>query len=233
MTRICQICGRIFDGDPAALKCPSCVKEAKSNTLRDRSCLACGKSFLGGPRAWYCPECRTERKKLQSRQFKARKRAGAVRVLGSTDICSICGKPYIVTGGLQRYCPSCAPDAVRTIDREQSRAWNAAHTTPEQRKADRRAATAQIQCVICNKLFTPAPCRANARTCSISCSQQLAAANQAKYEQTHRAARAAARRVNRKKREAEMSPIVYAAYRAEINRRARENYAKRKKKPEA
>lgn len=206
MKRICQTCGRIFDGDPAALKCPDCVKDAKSSTLRDRTCRDCGKIFSGGPRAWYCPECRSERKKSQSRQFKARKRAGSVRELGSTDICVICGKPYIVTSGLQRYCPACAPDAVRAIDREQSRAWNAAHTTPAQRKENRHAAAAQITCVVCGKLFTPEPNRARAKTCSPSCGASLAKQNQAAYEKTHREKRAAARR---------------------------DNYAKRKQKPEA
>lgn len=233
MKRICQACGRIFNGDPAALKCPDCVKDAKSSTLRDRTCRACGKIFSGGPRAWYCPECRSERQKSQSRQFKARKRAGAVRELGSTDICVICGKPYIVTGGLQRYCPACAPDAVRAIDREQSRAWNDAHTTPEQRKADRRVAAAQIPCVICGKLFTPAPDRANAKTCSLSCAQELTRRNQIKFERIHKEKRTAAKRANRKKRESAMSPEEYTEYRAEINRRARENYTKRKQKPEA
>lgn len=230
MRRICKSCGRIFDGDPAALKCPECVRETKSNILRDRTCSTCGKSFLGGPRAWYCPECREERKRTQMRQYKARKRAGTVRAIGSTDICVICGKPYIVESGLQQYCPSCAPQQYREIDRAQSREWNAKHTTPEARREKRRAATAPNVCAICGKTFIPQPDRANATTCSTECSSILAAQNAARWEKEHRDARNEYHVRQRKLKESAMSPEEYKQYRADINRRARENYSRQKKK---
>lgn len=99
----------------------------KDSSLRQRVCRACGRSFLGGPRAWYCPQCRLERRKKQSAAYKARKRAGDVRELGSTDSCAICGAPYTVTGPNQRYCPACAPDAVKAVDSAQGMAYYVEH----------------------------------------------------------------------------------------------------------
>lgn len=97
------------------------------SSLRQRTCRACGRSFLGGPRAWYCPQCRVERRKRQSVAYKARKRAGLVREIGATDKCAICGAPYTVTGPNQHYCPECASDAVKAVDRTQGRAYYVAH----------------------------------------------------------------------------------------------------------
>lgn len=99
----------------------------KDSSLRQRVCRACGRSFLGGPRAWYCPQCRLERRKKQTAAYKARKRAGDVRELGSTDSCAICGAPYTVTGPNQRYCPACAPDAVKAVDSAQGMAYYVEH----------------------------------------------------------------------------------------------------------
>jgi len=48
---------------------------------------------------------------------------GFVRHIGDTDICEVCHAPYIVTGGGQRYCKDCAPEAVRAVDRKQSLEW--------------------------------------------------------------------------------------------------------------
>ena len=124
----CWSCGQIVQVTGQSALCPSCHKELKAaSTLRDRVCRTCGAIFSGGPRAWYCPDCRAERTKKTNREYKARAKAGNARQIGGTDICQICGKEYTVTGGLQRYCPQCAPDAVREIDRAQSREWMAEH----------------------------------------------------------------------------------------------------------
>ena len=84
-----------------------------NNVIRMRICRQCGRQFLGGPHAWYCPECRAERKREQTNRCK---RDGAVRKLGSIDHCQICGKEYIVEGGLQRYCASCAAKHLKEVD---------------------------------------------------------------------------------------------------------------------
>lgn len=92
--------------------------------VKDRVCRQCGAVFQGGPRAWYCPACREERRHDADRRHKSK---GTMRPLGSTDICTVCGKPYTVKSARQKYCPACAYEAVRAVDRPESRAWNQSH----------------------------------------------------------------------------------------------------------
>lgn len=188
MRRICKYCGKAYEGDPGSSACPECVAERKKTTVRDRVCRQCGKVFPGGPRAWYCPECR----KVRTREQNARhKRAGAARPLGSVDKCESCGREYIVNSGLQRYCPQCATGKYREADREQSKAWNAANTTPERRKEERNAAKAEIPCAVCGKLFVPVGV---ATTCGPECHRQLTKQRAAKWEAANREKRNASRR---------------------------------------
>lgn len=94
--------------------------------VKPRTCRECGAVFEGGPRAWYCPECRANRKKDAEKRYRAKGRK-ADRPLGSTDKCTVCGKEYVVNSARQKYCPECAYDAVREVDRPASRAWNREH----------------------------------------------------------------------------------------------------------
>ena len=186
MLRICRICKVEYEGDPGSTLCAACVRAQKSTTIRSRVCRTCGISFPGGPRAWYCPACRADRKKATGRAYHQRAAAGQVRKLGSEDICAICGKPYTVTGGLQRYCPNCAPEAIREADRAAGRAWAAQNAPPEERKALRKAHAAELTCRICCKPFRP---HDTSQTCSPECSAQLAKVNAANWEKNHKAER--------------------------------------------
>ena len=183
MLKNCKYCGKQYEGDPGSSCCPDCAAAQRSTTIRDRICRTCGVVFPGGPRAWYCPTCRAERQRKANREHKARERANKVRKLGSTDYCIICGKPYTVTGGLQRYCPDCAPDAVRELDNEASKVWNRANTTADESREVRNAASAEIPCVVCGKLFVP---HSPALTCSKECARALEAKRHAEYERQHR-----------------------------------------------
>lgn len=227
MLRVCQSCGKTFEGSSSALKCPECALAVRATTIRERVCRQCGVKFLGGPRAWYCPDCRADRTKQHELEYKTRKKSGAVRKIGSTDLCVICGQAYTVESGVQKYCPNCAKEAVQAIDREQSREWSAANTTPEQRRERRKAAAAKIPCAVCGKLFVPS---APSTTCSVACSKELARRNQAKYEAAHRAERNAYHRDRRKKREAAMTPEELEEHSQAVQAKARENYKKRKAK---
>ena len=122
--------------------------------VKDRVCRQCGAAFSGGPRAWYCPACRSERQREQNRRHKAK---GPDRLLGSTDICTVCGKPYVVRSSRQKYCPDCAYEAVRAVDRPASRAWNQAHkdTYYPAKNAKRNA----------QRAADPEPFRAKERRC--------------------------------------------------------------------
>jgi Zn finger protein HypA/HybF involved in hydrogenase expression len=84
----------------------------------DRTCIDCGESFQGGPRSWRCPSCRIERDHVTTADYRARKRQGAVRSLGSTDICERCGNQYEVKAGLQRFCEDCQRAHALEKDRE-------------------------------------------------------------------------------------------------------------------
>ena len=88
--------------------------------LLNKKCRECGKEFEGGPRAWYCPRCREKRYKAQKRAYERRKQKGVSVVVGITARkCEICGKEYVIASARQKYCPDCAKDAVKAVDRQQ------------------------------------------------------------------------------------------------------------------
>ncbi len=227
MLRVCQVCGVTFEGRPAALKCPKCADLSKRSVIRPRTCRQCGQTFPGGPRAWYCPRCREERTRERDRRHK---RQGPVRHLGDIDLCIVCGKPYIVKSGRQKYCPDCAPAAVREIDRAQAAEWAAANTTPEGRWLARHAASAELVCPVCGKTFRQDPRRAPAKTCSPECSKEYHRRQAAQFDTAHREERSAKARERRQKKLAAMTPKELAAHQEAVNARARENYRKCKER---
>lgn len=101
-----------------------------NTTLRPRTCKECVVTFKGGPRAWYCPRCRAERQTQQNREYQERKKRGNTRKIGQKYPCEICGKMYILSSGLQRYCAECAVKHLKEVDNKQSKDWNKSH--PEQ-----------------------------------------------------------------------------------------------------
>lgn len=189
--RTCISCGAQFRGSNDQTKCPECVKKVRASTLRPRVCRACGKNFVGGPRAFYCPDCRAERQKAQGREYKQRKKAGAVRSLGSTAICERCGNPYTVAGGLQRYCPECAPEVIRETKNKLSRDWNEKNNFYGKRSHARKDSRTAIPCVICGKPFVPLSV---AVTCSPECRAELQKRNFARWEKKNRDVRNAYQR---------------------------------------
>ena len=179
----CQRCGQILKESGSKAFCFHCRAElAASSTLRNRTCRTCGAVFEGGPRAWYCPQCRAERAKVASREYNARARSGKTRKIGSTDICRICGKEYCVTGPNQRYCPECAPDAVRQIDRAQSRAWMEEHRDPMVERKKERIQNRKV-CEVCGKTFYSATVSV---TCSPECTKVLRSYHQAMADHKRR-----------------------------------------------
>ena len=182
MRRKCLQCGAEFEGRSDTTLCSSCAAKSKmSNIMRERICQQCGCTFTGGPRAWYCPNCRADRRKAASRRHK---RNGTKRPIGSTDICQVCGKEYVVTSARCKYCPDCAKDAVRAVDREQSKAWNHANIDYAKQRAQRHAAAAKIPCAICGKLFVPGA--GGPVTCSAECNRVYRQQMSAKYHIAHR-----------------------------------------------
>lgn len=123
----------------------------KQKNIYDRVCRQCGASFKGGPRAWYCPSCRIERRRELNRKRVENGRKPA-RLLGSIDQCVVCGKDYIVNGGLQRYCPKCAPEKYKEVDRKQGLEYYEANkdTINPVRKEARRTIR---NCPICGNKY--------------------------------------------------------------------------------
>ena len=222
MKRICKYCGNTYEGDPGSSACPECVGERKKTTIRERVCRQCGKTFPGGPRAWYCPECRAERRRESDKRHK---NGGTQRPLGSIDRCEVCGGEYVVNSARQRYCPQCAPERYREIDLAQSKAWNADNNTPEKRRAERKAAGAEIPCAVCGNLFVPTD---SSVVCSPECRKIYQKRSRAEWEANNREKRNVYQMNRVKQKEAAMSPEEYRAYRDRINARARENYRKRR-----
>lgn len=225
MRRLCKYCGAEYDGDPGGSCCPACAAAQRKTSLRERVCTVCGVRFQGGPSARYCPDCRVERRRQTDKAAKQRRAAGKSRKIGSTSICEVCGKPYIVTGGLQKYCPACAPEAIRQADNAASRRWNAAHTTPEQRRQERQSAAVPIPCAVCGTLFVP---KDSALTCSAACSTVLHKRRMAQWERSHREERNEYHAARAKAQTDGMTPEEYRSYRDKINANAREAYRKRK-----
>lgn len=146
----------------------------------NRVCRTCSTVFSGGPRAWYCPLCRRERKLVHDREYK---RKGPNRPLGTTDMCLSCGKPYVVSNGNQKYCPTCQPKASAAIDRQQSLDYYKSNRNiiNPVRNTRRLKATA---CVVCGKIFPAAgTCR---NTCSDVCQKEKRRRIQAKADAKRR-----------------------------------------------
>lgn len=118
--------------------------------IQDRTCRMCGRSFRGGPRAYYCPDCRVVRQREQAAKCK---RNGPQRPLGSTDQCEKCGKDYIVVGGLQRFCPECAPQHKKEYDRITSKAFYHANAERIKPIKNERRRQGLIKCRECGKEF--------------------------------------------------------------------------------
>lgn len=120
--------------------------------MRARQCHTCGVDFLGGPRAWYCPVCRQDRKRRAVAEYRARRRAGRTRPLGTQDRCERCGAPYLVVSSLQRFCPACQPIHRREHDRLRHFAHRDRYRL--QRRQRRQARRKRTKCKICG---TPLP----------------------------------------------------------------------------
>jgi uncharacterized Zn ribbon protein len=208
--------------------CRECARESIHNVIRLRTCQRCGTDFDGYPGSKFCPECAVIQKKERAKEYRERKKKGTVRKLGSTASCEKCGKEYTVTGGLQKYCPDCAEEAIRENDRAKSREWNAANIDYDQRREDRQRSTAYIKCLICGKEFQPN--EGSPVTCSSECAKKLSAQNHAEWEKKNKEQRLEYQRNLYRKKIDAMTAEELAEYRKKTNERARENYKKRKDK---
>lgn len=173
---ICKNCGKIYLTDkPDSTVCPACAVAIRKDVSRIKVCAMCGKEFVGYPRSKYCAQCRPI---AQRDADKRRRKNGTVRPIGSTDLCANCGKPYTVTGSLQRYCPECAKTVVHEnvkAAKRKHRAENAdkINASRSERRKDRRV------CAICGKPFSA---NIPTVTCSPECAAELKRQKQARAD---------------------------------------------------
>lgn len=164
-TRICKNCEKIFtvQTGKTSYLCEECAQKSKSNSvLRERTCKICGVSFMGYPRSFFCPDCRLERKKQQKKIYNQRK---PTRPLGSTDICDVCGKMYIVKSGRQKYCLECATEQVNKNVRAHKREYMA-ENKGKNRMLKKETRGKRYICVVCGKEYEK---HTTGVTCSPEC----------------------------------------------------------------
>lgn len=160
---VCKDCGKSIP-HPTKYQylCAECARRNKSgSSLRERVCADCGNRFMGYPKSKRCPDCQHARELKLRAEYRSAQKKGHTRVLGGTYLCEVCGKPYILTGGKQKYCPACkesaTKEACRALSREKQR----------RRLADNRVRKAKLRvCVVCGK---PLPVGVLGITCSPEC----------------------------------------------------------------
>lgn len=169
MIRTCKGCGQKFETDRQNRYCEQCSRKSAVESyrkFRDCTCEACGTKFIGRMNSKFCPTCKAERRKKQKAATYQRMKNGTVRAVGSIDICERCGKPYVVAGGVQRFCPECGKEKSRETMKAASAEYYSSHKGEIiERVVENRKNSAV--CKWCGKPFTAK--RNDFETCSVEC----------------------------------------------------------------
>lgn len=73
--------------------------------MRTMVCRDCGAAYIGSKNSQYCESCRNRRDSdCRSRYYENVSVSAGIRKIGSQDTCQVCGKPYIIRHGTQKYC---------------------------------------------------------------------------------------------------------------------------------
>lgn len=232
--KLCVICGKPLPPKHSKYCSDECRKTAEKQHLHNYSgrprgnqemrwqttCIDCGMPINRAIKSIRCPACQ---RAVNKKRDIERKKRGPARPLGSVDKCQRCGKEYIVTSGLQKYCPDCREEATRESVRAHKREYMAKLRADPEANAEMCHSKAWViepkHCAFCGKKFV-----AKGRTmyCSDECRKAANRAYWAEYDKRNADKRAAAQ----KKRQAALTPED----RERINAMARENYRKRKEK---
>lgn len=195
----CIICGEEVPPNRTVYCCDECAAEGARRIARDvkkdrpravvytdKVCIDCGITYHGHIKSKRCPVCQREARLAADREYAHRCRIGAVRKLGSVDICERCGKNYTVTGGMQKYCPECAPLALAENDRKKSVEYWYHHKTEESefdRAKGRRHIPRTKICRTCGKAFET---KGNSLYCCEKCRHEGVLKSYKKYSEKRR-----------------------------------------------
>lgn len=204
---------------------PSRRKDGSRDGLRVFVCRDCGKEVYGSIKSIRCADCQLAADKKHNAEYKKRRRNGTARKIGEMYPCEACGKLYELQSGLQRYCKACAKTSTRENIRQSVRGYMDDYRASEHGKEIIRAnrpvpKVITVSCAVCGKPFTAQ--KGTDKTCSDTCRAQY----KSRYLKDYDAARKEAKAAYNKDKRAKMTDEQREA----INKRARENYAKRKNK---
>lgn len=199
------------------------------DVYRDKACVDCGRVVRMHIKSKRCKACQEVADKIHNAEHRRAKTRGHTRAIGATSTCTVCGELYTVNSGMQKYCPACAPAATKAADSRATLAWiQAAYEADPQRREAKNAkrrtnwADAPRKCEVCGALFLPpTPTR---KTCGETCQKQHKRQQQRQYDKKRNKERYQARK-------AAFDALPEETRREkqdEINRKARENYQKRK-----
>lgn len=192
--RLCENCGKPLSGQQEYFCCPQCAIEMKrketkeanallgkghfniNKTIKEKVCEDCGAKYMGYPRSKRCPTCNVAAKKKRKKEYEERKKNGKSRVIGGTAYCEICGKPYIINGGLQVMCADCAAEQTRkrALDYYKRNAEEAKQRKKESyNETQKKMEEIRVRlCPTCGKTFTPN--KAHRVYCSDACADAKA-----------------------------------------------------------
>lgn len=164
--RRCKGCGVEFAATPTQYYCERCRKEIRMREfIKERVCVECGCRFEGGPNAPRCPVCRERHKKRMIAEYDQRRRAGKVRKIGGIANCLLCGNPYRIENGNQKYCPECRRKSYLAKKNEYSKA----HAKKNRAARDARREGTDV-CYWCGKSYTKGK---HTFACSDECAEML------------------------------------------------------------
>ena len=228
--RVCAVCGEALPPRRHRYCSADCAASARRNRAaseykpigkpslyREKQCPDCGITFVGHIKSRRCPSCQHAANKIHDAEHKRRAAKGQTRKLGSTDSCILCGKPYTVMAGQQKYCEACAPVANRKWHADKAREYYSIPENAYRKKQSRKRAPQQYTCQVCGGTFVSG---SFCLTCSTECRRLHQTAYMAVYDNR----RTDSRRVYNRSRWESLS----REQKNEINRKARDAYHKRK-----
>lgn len=216
---VCAVCGKSLPKGQQRYCGEACRKKAdarrvKQNTGRPRGnpearwlthCVDCGKLIYRPIKCIRCEACQLV---INKYRHKVQQRTEPSRPLGSTDICQVCGKPYVVQASLQKYCPACRDvGAKQSISKRKSAYRIARMNDPEIAQKTREAKHCIPSPKFCAHCGKPFFSKNRAMYCCDACRQAGSMAYHKEYEANRAGTRQAYNKMAYQKRKEKQSKM--------------------------